>query len=169
MFELFPLDFVNEVRRKMGSASFFSSTPLGWQFHTVLRKFCLKGEEYAGELEVLASLLPFGWGAQNISHDLDLNSHMIEHDSLRTWMIEESGIVRVGIVSLSIGQLDGNDIHCLIAVPSEKSEWKKVEIQNNINLSKWLKCRIMRSALFILRFHPVALFLKKSGTAFLLK
>jgi hypothetical protein len=38
--DLYPLAFVNLIREKIGSASFFSSTPLGWEFYYVLYKFC---------------------------------------------------------------------------------------------------------------------------------
>lgn len=127
VFELYPLAFVNEVRKKMGSASFFSSTPLGWQFRTVLRKFCSRAEGYFGQLEELASMLPFGWGAQNLSHDIEFNSHMIEHDAVKSWVIETSGSVRIseaGIVSSSEDAFPEEKMNCLLAVPSAESGWR---------------------------------------------
>ena len=136
VFELYPLDFVNEVREKMGSAAFFSSTPLGWEFQTVLRKFCI--QTYLGELEVLGSMLPFGWGAENLA--FESSSHMVEHSSVKTWLIEKSGTVRmtqVGLVSSSKETYE-TSMNCILAAPSQDSGWKKVEVRN-VNLHEWIR------------------------------
>ena len=137
VFEVYPFDFVNEVREKMGSAAFFSSTPLGWEFQTVLRKFC-GHQTYSGELEVLGSMLPFGWGAQNLAYES--SSHMAEHSSVKTWLIEKSGMVRINEVSLASSSEATYDtpMNCILAVPSQESGWKKVDVRN-MNLHEWIR------------------------------
>jgi hypothetical protein len=137
VFELYPLQFVKEVREDLGSAAFFSSTPLGWEFQTVLRKFC-GGPVYSGNLEELGSMLPFGWGAKNFAYPPRLLTSMAEHPSVSNWKIETSGMVRiaqVGLVSSSTGTYESS-MKCILAAPSQESGWKYVEVQNT-DLHKW--------------------------------
>ncbi|KAH0536394.1 hypothetical protein FGG08_006744 [Glutinoglossum americanum] len=140
--ELYPLAFVNEVREKLGSASFFSSTPLGWEFHYVLRRFCSDKRKIPYGFEALGSLLPFGPGAHNIAFDTESNPHMAEHPSLDSWTVEDTGCVRIlqaGIVSSSIeGPLVG-DIRCILVAPLADNDENRLVVQKNEDLHSWIK------------------------------
>jgi len=138
--ELYPLPFVKEIRKKIGSVTFFSATPLGWEFHYVLRKFCSNKRMKKFKFEDLGSLLPFGPGATNITFDLDANMHMDAHTAVENWQIEPNGCVR--ITSAGIISANNNSqakIQCILAVPSADTDENQLCILQNHDLNTWLK------------------------------
>jgi len=145
--DLYPLPFVNEVRKKLGSASFFSSTPLGWEFHYVLHKFCSEKRTKKRKFEELGSLLPFGPGAHTIAWEIESNPHMLEHPALQSWTIEPTGCVRInkaGLTSSSFPSLTSNfppisQLRCTLVAPSAENDENKLIIQQNVDLHAWVK------------------------------
>lgn len=141
--DLYPLPFVNEVREKLGSATFFSSSPLGWEFHYVLHKFCSEKRTKRRKFEELGSLLPFGPGAHTLAFEVDSNPHMLEHPALKTWTIENTGCVRVkqaGIVSSSLtNEAPSGQLRCILAAPSAEGDENKLIIQQDANLHEWIR------------------------------
>jgi hypothetical protein len=139
--ELYPLPFVEEVRKRIGSAAFFSSTPVGWEFHYVLKKFCSEKRTKARKFEELGSLLPFGPGAHAIAFDIESNPHMVEHPALESWQIEDSGCVRIslaGIVSSSCEDQATTPLRCIIVAPSAENDENVLFTQRDGNLHAWI-------------------------------
>ncbi|KAF8847487.1 hypothetical protein BDZ45DRAFT_811551 [Acephala macrosclerotiorum] len=138
--ELYPLPFVEEVRKRVGSAAFFSSTPVGWEFHYVLKKFCSEKRTKDRKFEELGSLLPFGPGAHAITFDIESNPHMTEHPALESWQVEESGCVRIsqaGIVSSSCENQATTPLHCIIIAPSPENDENLLVIHEG-DLHAWV-------------------------------
>jgi hypothetical protein len=139
--ELYPLPFVEEVRKRVGSAAFFSSTPVGWEFHYVLKKFCSEKRTKKRKFEELGSLLPFGPGAHNIAFDIESNPHMVEHPALESWQIKESGCVRIslaGIVSSSCENQATTPLRCIIVAPSPENDENALVTKHDANLHAWV-------------------------------
>jgi hypothetical protein len=87
-------------------------------------------------------MLPFGWGAQNLSFDLDFNSHMTEDETVKNWAIETSGSVRMPaarIVSSSEDPLPDEQMNCILVVPTTASQWENVGILNSTDLHHWIR------------------------------
>jgi Heterokaryon incompatibility protein (HET) len=141
--DLYPLPFVNEVRVKVGSATFFSSTPLGWEFHYVLYKFCSDKRTKGWKFEELGSLLPFGPGAHTVAWEVESNPHMLEHPALKTWTIENSGCVHIkkaGVISSSLTNgARGGQLRCILAAPSAEGDENKLTVQQDADLHEWIR------------------------------
>lgn len=138
--ELFPLAFVQEVRNTLGSATFFSSTPMGWEFHYVLQKFCEKRIKRR-ESEEVGSLLPFGPGAHTLAFDIEQNLHMTEHPAVESWCIGNCGYVRIrsaGIVS-STGENQAKlPLRCIVAAPCPRGNQNRLVVHQSIDIHDWV-------------------------------
>lgn len=140
--DLYPFVFVNEVRSRLGDGAFFSSTPVGWEFHYVLYKYCSEKRTKSGNFEALGSLLPFGPGAHTLAFDIQSNQFVDQHPALSTWTIQRSGhvhITQVGIVSSSITSEPLTEkIDCILAAPSPNVDDNRVVVQNPAELHEWI-------------------------------
>ena len=141
---LYPLAFIKEVREKLGSASFFSSTPLGPQFHYVLYKYCSEKRSKRGKFEDLGSLLPIGPGAHSVAWEVESIRHMVEHPTLKTWTIEPTGRVHIrqaGIVSSSFPSSPRpvEPLRCTIAAPSVTGDENRVKLHHDADLHEWTR------------------------------
>ena len=146
---LYPLPFVNEIRERLGSCSFFSSTPLGWQFHTVLYKYCSEKRTKKRKFEALGSMLPIGPGAQAITFETESTGYMAQHPALDSWTIESTGCVRIrqaGIVSSSfsssstrISPKKTGPLRCLLIAPSAGNDENRLVMQGNTDLHQWIQ------------------------------
>ena len=143
VFKLYPNAFVAEVREKLGSASFFSATPVGREFNAVLRKFCSHDEGYSGAADAVGSMLPFGLGVEAIRLDSELKYHAMEQEAVKTWVTENSGMVRIteaGVIASSNDTGSIVDWYCqFLAAPSAESEWGIVQVKHNANLHDLLR------------------------------
>jgi hypothetical protein len=82
--EIYPLPFLEEVKKKFRSAAFFtkfSSLPVRWKPHYVLKKFCSEKHIKARKFEDISSLLLFGPSSHAIALDLKSNP-IFEHPAL---------------------------------------------------------------------------------------
>ena len=126
----YPLTFLNEVRRKTGSAAFFNSVPERTEeFHGMIEKYCAGSSQYVGELDPVGSLLPFGAGGGSTALVLD----HVEHPSVEDWIINETGSVNIAkaCIVASVGNESlFNDRYCYIAGAG-------VERQSG-NLNDWI-------------------------------
>ena len=119
-----PLLFLREMREKVGSAIFFGSAPRNtedyWEF---MGKYLGHSMEDS-ELESSGSLLPFTPAFVPDALYANVTPWISEHDTVKYWIIEQSGSVRVleaAIVSSSTiqGILDDD---CILLVPFVDAE-----------------------------------------------
>ncbi|KAH6662338.1 hypothetical protein B0J14DRAFT_287743 [Halenospora varia] len=90
---LYPVDFVNEIRAKIGPATFFSSESIEPYFVKSLEQFSSLEEVHA-----FGSMLPFGPGLPKFFHDIKSDPNMSPDDSMNTWTVDPTGCVRINEV-----------------------------------------------------------------------
>lgn len=132
----YPQSFVQEIRKKLGSSTFFSSARIRPYFPEVLA-------QYAGETDnvSIGSMLPFGSRMPIFYFNLGFESGVIPHPSIETWMIESTGAVRVEnvvIISSSMEESSGELLSAIYA-PVVGESTGMVELQEHVDLHVWVK------------------------------
>ena len=85
----YPLEFLNELRQRVGSPSFFGVSVYGTDLGDVLYNFCEKGSDQ----QVIGTLLPTAPGAQALNFE---RFALLEgHKTVESWEIQRSGAVRI--------------------------------------------------------------------------
>jgi hypothetical protein len=137
---VYPLAFLNEVRRKIGSGVFFSSgVDPSYKSDTALLEFCRTPSGYTGKLDAVGSLLPMGLGAGATTDDSNALSHYVEHPAVKSWIIEKPGSVRIreaGILSSEVMALGGQDWY--VDGPSAEKDWNTISPQKRVDLQDWI-------------------------------
>ena len=98
----YPIAFVNEVKSKLGPATFFRSDTGQPYFANILAQL-----RVSMEVQVVGSMLPFGPGPPKIFSEVGSDPLLLPHPSVDTWIVEPTGCVRIKeavIVSSSRGK-----------------------------------------------------------------
>jgi hypothetical protein len=135
----YPLEFINEVRWKVGSAAFFGCWIMGELVDECIENYF--GETpYSGPLEPVGSMLPFVPGSDIFHWEHSPWLHLQEHECLSNWQIEHSGSVRMTeavIVSSSFSTATNDEHDCILNGPSQEDNSSST-INRTANLEYWL-------------------------------
>lgn len=137
--DTYPLEFINDVCRKIGPATFFSADSVDPYFFNVMKQL-----SRSQEVSPVGSLLPFGTGAPKIFHEFGSNPGLSPHPTTDTWTVEKNGcvcITKALIVSSSTHE-PGNESRTRPAVvfgPIVGSGNHRLILpQPNMDLHQWI-------------------------------
>jgi len=136
----YPPAFITALRDRFGSAELFLSMPRRVDVRNLKLDQC-------GAPKAIGSLLPFGEERDSSTFECDNFSvfNLVEHPSVRHWMIEDTGSVRIvsaGIVSFSLLEQSTPiivTIHGASPGLVAGDPWKGWELQKDIDLHEYLK------------------------------
>lgn len=160
MLGLYPFPFVNEVREKVGSASFFTAAPKGRDFLKVLHAIDdyrqHQDHERQTKFQALGTLMPFGPGIDIAAFETEIYAITPEHPALQSWVIEPTGCVRisqVGLVASSDPALKSklpwhSNLKCTILAPSAEGDKMRLQADDNSDLLDWVNLYSPQSANF---------------------
>ncbi|KAJ4245094.1 hypothetical protein NW757_010104 [Fusarium falciforme] len=133
----YPLNFVQEVQRKVGSAAFFQSDTVQPYFAEALKNIVAHPEGIDG----MGSLLPFGPGVPKSYHEVVWDFQVTPHDSVDSWVIEGSGgsvrIPEAVIVSSSERNYD-SEMPSMAMAPVVGDTTRRLVSMQHVNLHEWV-------------------------------
>lgn len=135
----YPQSFVQEIRTKLGSSTFFSSARIRPSFPEVLA-------QYAGGTDnmCVGSMLPFGLkmsGTPIYYFNVGFQTGKTPDTCVDTWVIEPTGAVRVEhvvIISSSMEESSG-ELSSAIYAPVVGESTGMVELQESVDLHAWVR------------------------------
>lgn len=130
---LYPWEFLEEVRRKIGCVEFFSSSlnEDSLELKDILKKIAERTWT-AEDLVVRGSLLPFAFDS---TAPFLGKGEYVSHPTISRWVVNRDGTVHIPEVALLT--ILGDDDNCEIEGP-DKDDWKEIDTAD-VNLNQWLR------------------------------
>ena len=163
---LYPREFLQEVRERIGSVEFFTSAlnTDSTDLKIILEK--IANRTWTSEdLVVRSSLLPFGSNSSPLPTTVE--PFFVRHPTVSSWAITADGSVYIPEVALLTILADdvsillgaGESNNCDIEGPHKSNDWKKIE-KENVNLSQWLNGYVpeMPNYAVCTHFSPMVVF-----------